>query len=118
MATEISRATLSVCPMRFGSGMQTKILEAMATQTPVVATSKALEGIPSDLHEFIGRADAPEAFADSVVRTLKEPDRVQKAAGEALQVIRRNHTWRHHVAELEKYYFDAVGTSVSDRQGR
>jgi len=43
IAQEIGRAAIAVCPMRYGSGMQTKILEAMAVGTPVVATGKALE---------------------------------------------------------------------------
>jgi hypothetical protein len=108
MATEISRAAVSVCPMRFGSGMQTKILEAMATETPVVATSKALEGLPVDLHRFAGQADTPETFAECVVRILQAPDRAQKAAADALKVIRRQHTWRHMVDQLELLYEEAI----------
>jgi glycosyltransferase involved in cell wall biosynthesis len=43
------RATASVVPLLYGAGIQNKILEAMATGTPVVTTSRALsplEAVP------------------------------------------------------------------------
>jgi len=108
VSTEISRAAVSVCPMRFGSGMQTKILEAMAMETPVVATSKALEGIPEDLHQFLHRADSPDLFADAVQRILKEPDPALELARDGLEAIRREHTWKHMVDDLERHYEETV----------
>ncbi len=40
----ISKASVSVVPLRIGKGIQNKILEAMAMGVPVVATSQALPG--------------------------------------------------------------------------
>ncbi|MGZ9165515.1 MAG: glycosyltransferase, partial [Anaerolineales bacterium] len=39
------RATISVVPLLYGAGIQNKILEAMATRTPVVTTFKALSAL-------------------------------------------------------------------------
>lgn len=111
VAVELARAAVSVCPTRFGSGLQTKILEAMAVGTPVVATSKALEGIPEDLHAYLHRADSAAAFSGEVVRILKDPEPARELAKKGLEAIRRRHTWRHVVDELERLYEEAVAAA-------
>ena len=107
MVAELTRATVAVCPVRYGSGMQTKILEAMAAGTPVVATSKGLEGIPDDLLPFIKRADSPQDFAQAVAAILREPEPAFEQAQAGLVVIRSRHTWRQSVERLEELYEEA-----------
>jgi len=111
VAAELARASVAVAPVRLGSGMLTKVLEAMAVGTPVVATSKALEGIPEDLHRFLHRADSPETFATEVVNILKDPAPALKTAADGLGAIRREHTWSRSVSELESLYDEAVTLS-------
>lgn len=41
-----SRATVMLAPLRFGSGVKIKVLEALARGVPVLATTTAAEGIP------------------------------------------------------------------------
>lgn len=108
VADELASAVVSVCPMRYGSGMQTKILEAMAVATPVVATSKAIEGLPEDLHEFIYRADSPDLFAKEIVRVLNDSTSAMERAAGAVSAIREHHTWRHSVDDLERLYEETV----------
>src|SRR5439155_14474007 len=45
MAPELAAATVAVIPLRAGSGLQNKVLEAMAVGTPVVATPRAIAGL-------------------------------------------------------------------------
>jgi glycosyltransferase involved in cell wall biosynthesis len=111
VAVELARASVSVCPMRFGSGMQTKILEAMAAGTPVVATTKGMEGIPEDLHRYLHHADSPATFAAEVSRILKQPGPALELAREGLAAIRREHTWRHSVGRLEVLYEEAIAAA-------
>jgi glycosyltransferase involved in cell wall biosynthesis len=42
----LSRATAVLAPLRFGSGVKIKVLEALARGVPTVATAVAAEGIP------------------------------------------------------------------------
>jgi glycosyltransferase involved in cell wall biosynthesis len=104
VAPELAGATVAVAPVRLGSGMLTKVLEAMAVGTPVVATSKAFEGLPDDLHRFLHRADSPELFANEVVRILQDPTFALKTAADGLGAIRRDHTWERSVSDLEDLY--------------
>ncbi|MGD9904510.1 MAG: glycosyltransferase [Vicinamibacterales bacterium] len=61
-----------VVPMRAGSGMRVKILDAMARGLPVVTTSVGCEGIQAVSGEHLWVADHPDAFADAVVRVLAD----------------------------------------------
>ena len=46
IAEYIKRASVCLCPLRFGSGIKTKILESLYLGTPVVTTPMGAEGIP------------------------------------------------------------------------
>jgi len=61
-----------VVPLRWGSGMRVKILNAMAMGLPVVSTTVGAEGIGVTDGEDILLADDPAAFADAVVRVLMD----------------------------------------------
>jgi glycosyltransferase involved in cell wall biosynthesis len=57
-------------PMRLGSGTNIKIFEAMAHGVPVVATPKAVEGIPVEAGSELLVERDPAAFADAVASLL------------------------------------------------
>jgi glycosyltransferase involved in cell wall biosynthesis len=117
IASELARANVAVAPVRLGSGMLTKVLEAMAVSTPVVGTGKAFEGLPGDLHPFLHRADSPAEFADEVVRILKDPGPALKLAANGLEAIRRDHTWSRSVSQLETLYDEAIAKTRQEEIG-
>jgi glycosyltransferase involved in cell wall biosynthesis len=104
----LTQAAVAVCPTRFGTGLQTKILEAMAAGTPVVATSRAAAGLPTDLQDKLVLADSPEAFASAVLRLLRSPAEARDLAAAALSQVQA-HTWAKSVAELETCYEQVIG---------
>jgi len=108
VAAELQRATLSVCPMRVGSGMQIKVLESMATGTPMVATSFGNEGIEALPGVELEIADDPQAFAGAVLGLLSDPVRRGKLAAAARISSETNFTWSAHAALLEKTYRRAI----------
>lgn len=108
VAAELQRATLSVCPMRVGSGMQIKVLESMATGTPMVATSFGNEGIEALPGVELEIADDPQAFAGAVLGLLSDPVKRGKLAAAARITSETNFTWSAHAALLEKTYRRAI----------
>jgi polysaccharide biosynthesis protein PslH len=61
-------------PIRVGSGIRVKILDAMSHGIPVLSTSIGCEGIPaSDESEILIRDDA-KGFADAVVRIARSQE--------------------------------------------
>lgn len=68
----VKRSRVFVAPLLFGSGVKTKILEAMAMGVPVVATPIAAEGIGAQHGEEILIGETPEELAALVVRVLQD----------------------------------------------
>jgi sugar transferase (PEP-CTERM/EpsH1 system associated) len=100
----LRRAAVAVAPMRAGSGQQLKILEAMASGTPVVATALAADGLPAGHGDHLLVADEPEAFAGQVVRVLREPALARALAESGRRLVEARHTWERSGALLEDVY--------------
>lgn len=97
-------ATVAVCPMRSGSGIQNKVLEAMACGAPVVATSIANRGVQGVPDRDLLVADTAESFAAAVLRLLGAP---AAAAGLALAgraFVEHHFRWESHAARLAAIY--------------
>jgi glycosyltransferase involved in cell wall biosynthesis len=77
------RAAAAVIPLRHGSGMRNKVLHAMATGAPIVATSVAVEGIPVRHREHLLVADDAPAFAQALTEVLADPIAAAERAARA-----------------------------------
>lgn len=68
----VSRCGVVVAPLKHGSGTRLKILEAWAVERPVVSTSQGCEGLGCEDGRELVIADTPQAFADGVIRVLRD----------------------------------------------
>lgn len=68
----LERAAVFAAPLRFGAGIQNKVLEAMAMEVPVVATPLAAGGlyVEDGRAPPIDEADGAEGLADLLVSAL------------------------------------------------
>lgn len=101
------KARVAVCPITIGTGVQNKVLEAMAMGKPVVATSKACRtlSVRDGLHLCI--ADEPVAFAQAVVRLLTDDTFASGLAGAGRAYVELYHTWDDQAIQLEHVYEQA-----------
>jgi glycosyltransferase involved in cell wall biosynthesis len=76
----IRQSRVMVVPIRSGSGMRVKILDAMARGLPVVATSVGYEGIAVTPGVHLLAADSALAFAEATARVLREADTARALA--------------------------------------
>jgi len=88
----LREAAVVVVPLRIGGGTRLKIYEAMAVGKAVVSTTVGAEGL--DVHD--GRdvilADTPDAFAESVIKLLKDVGARQRV-GERAAALARQYGW-------------------------
>lgn len=89
----IASSWVSLAPIQQGGGTRMKILEAMALQTPVVATSKGAEGLDAtpDVHLLI--ADSAEDFSQQVIRLLQDSQLRQRLADNAYRLVKEKYDW-------------------------
>lgn len=87
------QAAVFVVPLRSGSGMRVKILNALAMGLPVVTTSLGCEGIDAMDGRDILIADDPSAFASAVVRLLRDPDERFRLGTNGRRLIEEKYSW-------------------------
>lgn len=90
----LARAAVVVAPVRFGAGIQNKVLEAMALGKPIVGTSLAFQGISGgqDGEHFIV-SDSPQDMAEKIVDLLQDRHQGQELGRRAKALVKEVYTW-------------------------
>jgi GT2 family glycosyltransferase/glycosyltransferase involved in cell wall biosynthesis len=83
-------ADVVISPLRAGSGLKIKLVEAMAHGKPVVATTITAQGVEHLLNGAVAIADSPRQFAGEVLHLLAAPHVRAARAEAALDIARRN----------------------------
>lgn len=96
----IGACRVAVAPVFSGSGTRLKILEAMAAGVPVVATSKAAEGLPLADGTHLLLADSAADFVRAIERFLAEPHFASRLAGAARELVSSQFAWPAIVADF------------------
>ena len=91
-----------VAPMRLGSGLQNKLLEAMAMRVPCVTTSIANTPLGAVDGQEILVGDTPEALADALVRLLESQELRDSIAAAGNRFVTTHYSWSSAVEPLEK----------------
>lgn len=104
----LSRATIAIAPMQSGSGMQFKILEAMACGLPVVTTSIGLGDIQAVPGKDLVVSDNPEDFAQSTITLLNSAELRDSIGKNARDYVVRNHSWEKVSSKVEEAYSAAI----------
>ncbi len=102
------RAEVGVAPLRIGAGMQNKLVQAMASALPVVATGVANEGIGAtpDAHLLVREESA--AFADAVIELLRDGEARSRLGGAARRFVEAHWTWEAHFEEQLRVFRDVA----------
>ncbi len=110
MRDYFERATVACAPLRFASGMQFKVLEALAMEVPMVTTAVAADGLRIDGQEppLLVGADSAE-LADGVVRLLQDADERRRVARAGRRFVEEHFSWDRSVEKLEELLFEAAG---------
>ncbi len=109
LKTYMNKAAVYVCPLRMGSGIKNKVLEAMAMGISIVATSLSIEGIEAVPGRDIIVAGKPQEFANKVVELINSRPMRDHLAKNARKVIEEKYSWDSIAAKYEKIYEDIIG---------
>jgi len=90
----VAGAWACVTPILQGGGTRLKVLEAMALGTPVVGTSKAVEGYNLVPDEHFLLADDAGEFARQTVCLLREPELRARLARAGRAFVEAGYDWR------------------------
>lgn len=98
--TAYASAKVFVAPMRIGSGMQNKLLEAMSMRLPCVTTSLAATPLGAIAGEHLLVGDTAEELADLIVKLINGEQHCSIADG-GHRFVQEHYSWPAAVAPLE-----------------
>jgi glycosyltransferase involved in cell wall biosynthesis len=104
LAPYLQQATIAVAPLRYGVGIQNKVLEAMATATPVVAMQQAARALGARAGAEIVLAATPATFAEAVLDLLDDPKRRAELGQAGRRYVETWHDWRTCAGRLADVY--------------
>ena len=100
----ITRSAVFVCPMMCGSGIQNKLLHAMAMGTPVVTTSISVQALQVTDGKHLLVADEPQQFAEAVTSLLQNINLRKQISTSARKYVQEHHDWNASGQKLEAVY--------------
>lgn len=93
-----SNAKIFVAPLFIGTGMQNKIMEAMAQGLPCVTTSLVNNAIGAVPNKEILLAETPEEFLSAIRQLLSDDHFYQGIRQNAIQFVQAKYSW-HKINE-------------------
>ncbi|MFN8346816.1 MAG: glycosyltransferase [Spirosomataceae bacterium] len=104
LADELRTGHIAIAPMQSGSGMQNKVLEAMACGLPVVCTSLGLGMIKAKHKKEVLSADEAEAFAESCIYLLTNEKERKEMGQRAYKLVKESYTWEVNAERINRLY--------------
>ena len=93
-----------IVPLHAGGGTRVKILDAWCWGLPVVTTRVGAEGIRARDGENVLLGDTAEAFAQAVVRVLREPELAARLAAGGRRTVEAHYDWRDAYRAWDRVY--------------
>jgi polysaccharide biosynthesis protein PslH len=109
----LTRAGMLVVPLRIGGGSRLKILEALASGTPVVSTRIGAEGLDLAPGRHFTLAEDIGNMPAAIVHTIRDPASAQAQANVGRRQVLRLYEWDILADRLEQLWLRCVRESPS-----
>jgi glycosyltransferase involved in cell wall biosynthesis len=110
---ELEEATALLVPMRLGTGVQTKVLEAMAAGVPVICSGFANSGINAAPGEQLLVADTPEEYVAAAERLMQDPTFAESLVTRARSWVVAEHAPEVFNASFMRAYGEVAGQAMA-----
>ncbi|MBR1851533.1 MAG: glycosyltransferase [Bacteroidales bacterium] len=103
-----AQSRLFVAPMRIGSGLQNKLLEAMAMNLPCITTDIANASLKATDGQEILVGNDPQTLAKHIVTLLQNEPQSRLLATAGHNFVIKNYSWEAATAKLEQTLINAA----------
>jgi len=104
MRPYLAQAAAAVSTVRYGVGIQNKVLEAMAMETPVVCSSQACSALKTQAGQDLLVGDNPQHIAQHILDLLASA-KARATLGQAgRRYVETYHGWDQAAAQFESLY--------------
>ncbi len=99
----LQHAGVVVAPLRVARGIQNKILEAMAMERPVVASTACVDAFDAPTLATLATAAGAAEFAHRVVGLYESPQQASELGRRARASVLQRFSWAAHMAAIEAF---------------
>jgi glycosyltransferase involved in cell wall biosynthesis len=115
----LASAAVVVVPLRVGGGSRIKIIEALAMEKAVIATTIGAEGLELRSGSHLLIADTPQQFARLTVQLLTSPEQCAHLGQAGGRWVRDRYSWDDSARALEaEWRRAAAGLDLHSAAGR
>jgi glycosyltransferase involved in cell wall biosynthesis len=104
----LARCAALVVPLRIGGGSRLKILEALASGTPVVSTRVGAEGLHLDPIRHLTQVEEPADLPGALIELIRSPQAAQQQAARGREQVLRLYDWDSLADRLERLWVRCV----------
>ncbi len=112
----VTRAALTVAPLRIARGTQNKILESMAMGVPVVCSKAAAGGVDAVPGDHLLVADKPDDLCNAVLRLVDNTAERERLAQAGRARVLSNHAWSSSMRRLDGIIDRCLTSFVPNRK--
>ncbi len=101
MQAVADHCSMTIVPLRMGSGTRLKILESFAMALPVVSTCLGCEGLDLADGEHLLVADTPADFAEAILCLRADVDLAMRLRANGRRLAKKDYDWQGIFADFE-----------------
>ena len=102
-----AKSRIFIAPMQIGTGLQNKLLEAMAMGLPCITTPLANSALNTEANKHILVAESEYDLAEHILDLINDREYGRKIADAGHGFVAENYKWSVSVSKLERL-FNAV----------
>ena len=96
-----SSAKIFIAPMRIGTGLQNKLLEAMSMRIPSITTKLANDALKAKDKNQVLIGNSAEELADNIMVLLDDNDIYKLVADNGFDFVNKEYSWEESTTKLE-----------------
>ncbi|MFH1160712.1 MAG: glycosyltransferase [bacterium] len=100
MREAYAQARIFIAPMLLGTGLQNKLLEAMALKVPCITSPLANQALNAKEGEEILVGYTPEGYAQHILTLLHDPALAGRIAENGYRFVLKNYSWETETAKI------------------
>lgn len=102
-------ARIFIAPMQIGTGLQNKLLEAMAMRMPCITSALANNAVRATPGDSILIGHTPEEYAEHILRLLSDASERERLAEAGYRLVRERFNWDRSAEDLERLLLNTKG---------
>lgn len=102
IATYYAATKIFIAPMQIGTGLQNKLLEAMAMKLPCVTSQLANNALGAKHQNSILIGNEPEEYYEHIISLLENKNLYNNIATSGYDFVKKNYTWEGTTQKLNE----------------